>query len=238
MGVAVEPVFFLLSYYVVFAFPDGRLRGLWEKALLAAMALYFLTGFVPYLFFSPVVSGGAPLGGCGAECPENAFMIADRPTIAASYGSDGSYAVIVIMLATLACLVYRLATATRPRRRALIPSTCRPHADAADPRVPRDHHRAAVAGSGGHLERGWFVTVSRVVLPYGFLLVVVQSAFFAAAALKMIVRRMNESPTGPQLRATMADALDDPSLEIAFAVDRAGGFVDANGDRTIKPGRG
>ena len=85
------------------------------------MALYFLTGFVPYLFFSPVVSGGAPLGGCAAECPENAFMIADRPTIAASYGSDGSYAVIVIMLATLAYLVYRLATATRPRRRALVP---------------------------------------------------------------------------------------------------------------------
>ena len=41
---------------------------------------------------------------------------------------------------------------------------------------------------------------------------------------------MNESPSGPQLRATMAEALGDPSLEIAFAVDRPGGFVDANGD--------
>jgi signal transduction histidine kinase len=241
MGVAVEPVFFLLSYYVVFAFPDGRIRGLWEKALLAAMALYFLTGFVPYLFFSPVVSGGAPLGGCGAACPENAFMIADRPTIAASYGSDGSYAVIVIMLATLACLVYRLGTATRPRRRALIPV----YIPALTLTVPiLVFHGVITELLSPDPEvisnAGWSVTVSRVVLPYGFLLAVVQSAFFAAAALKTIVRRLNESPTGPQLRATMADALDDPSLEIAFAVDLAGGFVDANGkpiDPTPAAGR-
>jgi hypothetical protein len=121
LGVTIEPAFFLLAYYVVFAFPDGRLRGRWEQALLAAMTLYFLTGFVPYLFFSPVVSGRAPLAGCNADCPANPLMIADRPSIAASYGSDGSYAVIVIMSATLACLIYRLATATRPRRRALVP---------------------------------------------------------------------------------------------------------------------
>ncbi len=30
LGVAIEPVFFLLAYYVVFAFPDGRLDGRWE----------------------------------------------------------------------------------------------------------------------------------------------------------------------------------------------------------------
>ena len=106
LGVAVEPIFFLLAYYAVFAFPDGRLGGPLEKALLAGMALY-LTGFVPYLFFSPVASG-APLAGCTADCPTNALMIADRPAIAASYGSDGSYAVIAIMSATLVCLVYRL----------------------------------------------------------------------------------------------------------------------------------
>ena len=52
IGVAVEPIFFLLAYYVVFAFPDGRLVGRLEMALLGAMTLYFLTGFVPYLFFS------------------------------------------------------------------------------------------------------------------------------------------------------------------------------------------
>jgi hypothetical protein len=187
LGVAIEPVFFLLAYYVVFAFPDGRLVGRWEHALLAAMTLYFLTGFVPYLFFSPVVAGGAPLAGCD-PCPENALMIADRPTIAASYGSDGSYAVIVIMSATLACLIYRLATATRPRRRALVPV----YVPALGLTVPILVFHGVITellslSPDTISKAGWFVTVSRIVLPYGFLLAIVLSAFFAATALKRIV---------------------------------------------------
>lgn len=241
LGVTVEPVFFLLAYYVVFAFPDGRLGGLWEKGLLAAMTLYFLTGFVPYLFFSPVVSGGAPLGGCGAECPENALMIADRPSIAASYGSDGSYAVIVIMAATLACLLYRLMTATRPRRRTLVPV----YLPAVTLTVPILVFHGIITellspDPDVISNAGWFVTVSRIVLPYGFLVAIVLSTFFAAAALKAVVRRLNENPTGPQFRAALADALDDPSLELAFRVDRDGEFVDAKGkpiDPTPPPGR-
>ena len=237
----VEPVFFLLAYYAVFAFPDGRLGGRLEQALLAAMALYFLTGFVPYLFFSPVVSGGAPLAGCNAECPTNALMIADRPTIAASFGSDLSYAVIVVMSATLACLIYRLATSTRPRRRALVPV----YVPALMLTVPILVFHGVITellslDSDTISKAGWFVTVARTALPYGFLLAIVQTAFFAAAALKVIVGRMADNPNASQLRAIVADALDEPALEIAFRVDPTGGFVDSNGtaiDPTPAAGR-
>jgi signal transduction histidine kinase len=230
LGVAVEPVFFLLAYYVVFAFPDGRLHGRWEQALLAGMALYFLTGFVPYLFFSPLVAGGAPLAGCN-PCPENALMIADRPAVAESYGSDGSYLVIAIMTATLACLVYRLATATRPRRRALVPV----YVPAITLTVPILVFHGVITQllslSADSIDTaGWFVTVSRILLPFGFLLAIVQTAFFAATALKRIVGRMADNPNATRLRETLADALDDPALEIAFNVDPAGGFVDSHGD--------
>ena len=230
LGVAVEPVMFLLAYYAVFAFPDGRLAGLLEKLLLAGMALYFLTGFVPYLFFSPVVGGGAPLAGCTADCPTNAFMIADRPTIAASYGSDGSYAVIAIMSATLACLVYRIATASRPRRRALLPV----YLPALALTVPLLIFHGVVTQLL-HLDArtiwdiGWVVTIARCALPYGFLLAIVQSTFFAATALKAIVGRLVESPNAAQLRTTLAEALDDPSLELAFPLEGVDGFVDSSG---------
>ena len=230
LGVAVEPVMFLLAYYAVFAFPDGRLAGLLEKLLLAGIALYFLTGFVPYLFFSPVVGGGAPLAGCTADCPTNAFMIADRPTIAASYGSDGSYAVIAIMSATLACLVYRIATASRPRRRALLPV----YLPALALTVPLLIFHGVVTQLL-HLEArtiwdiGWVVTIARCALPYGFLLAIVQSTFFAATALKAIVGRLVDRPNAAQLRATLAEALDDPSLELAFPLEGVDGFVDSAG---------
>ena len=234
IGIAVEPIFFLLSYYVVFAFPDGRLVGRLEKVLLGTMALYFLTGFVPYLFFSPVVSGGAPLAGCNAECPTNAFMIADRPTIAASYGSDGSYLVIAIMSATLLCLVYRLATATRPRRQALVPV----YVPALVLTVPLLIFHGVVTqllhlDPGTIHDLGWFVTVARMALPYGFLLAIVTTTFFAASALKAIVGRLGDNPNASQLRTLLGEALDEPSLELAFRVGKTDDFVDSSGEAYV-----
>ena len=64
VGVLVEPVYFLLTYVVVFAFPQGERIGRAERLILAAITLYFMVGFVPWMFFSPVVPGGAPLAGC------------------------------------------------------------------------------------------------------------------------------------------------------------------------------
>jgi signal transduction histidine kinase len=239
VGVVSEVAIFLLTYYVIFAFPDGRVGGLFEKALLAGFSLYFLVAFGPYLFFSPYLSGGAPLAGCGAACPDNAFTIADNPTVAASFGSDMSYWVIALMAATIACLLYRLATATGPRRRALVPV----YVPALMLTVPvLVFHGIATQHLSLDPETisdvGWVLTVGRTLLPYGFLLAVVQATFFAAAALKTIVGRMSGSPSASQLRAILADALDDPSLEIAFKVDPAGGFVDSSGTAVEPPPAG
>ena len=218
---------FVLAYYVIFAFPEGRLGGTPERLLLAGWALSFCTSFFPRLFFSPVVSGGGPVAGCNDACPTNAFMIADRPTIAD--GVDGSYLTLALGVATIALLSYRMATATRPRRRALIPVY-----------VPAVMLTATVlifhGIVGDHLDLdpstisdvGWFLTVGRALLPYGFVLSIVVSTFFAATALKKIVTRLVESPNAAELRTTLADALDDPSLELGFRL--AGGFVDTGGE--------
>jgi signal transduction histidine kinase len=241
IGVSVEPAVFILAYYVVFAFPEGRLGGWVERVLLASFALYFLVGFVPYLFFSPVVQGGPPLAGCNAECPANGLMIADKPTIAASFGSDLSYAVIAIMSGTLAYLIYRLATASRPRRRSLVPVYVPALALTVPVLVFHGVITEQLSLDPETISRlGWFVTAGRTALPYGFLLAVVQSAFFAATSLKMIVGRLGQNPTASQLRTILADALDEPSLELAFRVDSSGAFVDSSGepiDPSPAPGR-
>ena len=221
---------FVLAFYVIFAFPDGRLGGWVERLLLAGWALSFFTSAFPQLFFSPVVSGGGPIAGCNAGCPTNAFMIADRPTIADGFGSNGSYLTLALGVGTLAVLFYRLATATRPRRRALIPVY-----------VPAVMLAATVlifhGIVGDHLDLdpstisdvGWFLTVCRALLPYGFVLSIVVSTFFAATALKKIVTRLVESPSASELRTTLAEALDDRSLEIGFRLGQADDFVDSSG---------
>ncbi len=176
------------------------------------------------------MSGGGPIAGCNAACPKNAFMIADRPTIADAFGSDFSYVVITVGAATLAVLFYRLATATRPRRRALIPV----YVPAVMLTVPVlifhgvvTHHLDLDPSTISNV--GWFLSVGRALLPFGFVLSIVVSTFFAAAALKMIVSRLVENPSAAQLRATLVEALDDPSLEIGFRLEQAGGFVDSSG---------
>ncbi len=159
LGVMTDPPLFLLGYLVVFAFPEGRLRGLPERLILAGMTIYFLVEFVPWMFFSPTVQGGAPLAGCD-PCPANGVMIADRPKIAASLGISLTWAVIVLLTATL--------VAARLPRRDREPATpahpaagLRPragaHAAAADvPRLPgrRVHARRAHAAPGRLGDRG------------------------------------------------------------------------------------
>ncbi len=230
IGVLADSAWFLLAYYVVFAFPEGRIASRFGWALMGAILLYYLDRYVLWVLFSPVVYGGAPLAGCNAACPANGLMIAARPSIADGIVvSDISPYVIVEMSAILLFLCYRLATATRPRRRALVPVY-----------VPALMATVPVLAYYGVLERlhvsantlskvGWLATIGYSTLPWGFLVSVVVSTFFAATALKKIVSRLVESPSAAQLRATLADPLDDPSLELGFRLERGGGFVDSSG---------
>jgi signal transduction histidine kinase len=231
LGVAFEPVWFTLAYVVVYAVPDGRLSGLADRLLLAGYTLYFLIAFVPWLFFSPVVLGGAPLAGCNAACPTNAFMIADRPEIANWSGTDLAWAVIALLSATLVFLGVRIATVSRPRRRTLVPV----YVPALILTVPLLAFHGFAAGVL-HLDAesvstaGWFVTAARVLMPFGFLLAIVQASFFAGSALKRLIGRIGDDPSAPELRATVADALDDPSVELVFRVDGDDGFIDSRGE--------
>jgi signal transduction histidine kinase len=230
IGALADSAWFLLAYYVVFAFPEGRIGSRFGWALMGAILLYYLDRYVLWVLFSPVVYGGAPLAGCNAACPANGLMIANRPSIADGIGGpDISPYVIVEMSAILAFLCYRLVTATRPRRRALLPVY-----------VPAVMATVPVLAYYGVLQRvdvtastlskvGWVATVGYSTLPWGFLVSVVVSTFFAATALKLIVSRLVESPSASQLRATLADALDDPSLELGFRLERGGGFFDSSG---------
>ncbi len=231
IGVLFDAVVFALAYYLVFAFPQGRLTRPIERLLVAAILVFLLASFLPWFLFSPVVSGGAPLATCNAGCPENALMIADRPSLAAGTGTLEEYLAVTLSVAIGAALVYRLATATRPRRRALLPV----YVPALVLTIVFGTFRAANVGlieldAGSVDVLGWFLTVARGTLSYGFLLAIVQTAFFAGVALKRMVAHLGDDPDAARLRALVADALDDPSLELAFRIGGSGRLVDSSGD--------
>ena len=231
LGVLVEPVFFLLGYVLVFAFPAGRPIGTPERLLLAAMSLYFVVGFVPWMFFSPIVVGGGPLAGCTEACPANALMIADRPKLAASFGTDLAWVVIVILTATIVCLAVRMAQASRPRRRTLAPV----YAIALLFTIPALAFHGFAAGvlhlDGDTLSNaGWTLAFGRAALAYGLLLAILQASLFAGGALKRLIDQIGGHPSASRLREIVADALDDPSVELVFRVDGSDRFVDSRGE--------
>ena len=233
IGVLADWLFVLLVFYVVFAFPEGRIESRVGWVLLGAMALERLESYVPSLLFSPVVNGNLPFAGCNAACPANGFMIADRPKLADGlFSSDiSTYFLLATRSAIFVYLIYRLATATRPRRRALLPVYV-PVLMLLAPILVLYVARIELV----HLDAGaisklvWLGNIGLSALPYGFLLSIVLSTLFAATALKMIVSRLADNPSASQLRTTLADALDDPSLELAFRLEQTGALVDPSGE--------
>jgi signal transduction histidine kinase len=232
IGVFFDAPVFLLGYYVVFAFPEGRLTGLLERFLVAAVAWALLVSFVPWFFFSPVVSGGAPLAGCNTSCPTNVLMIADKPRVAAGFGKTEEYIAVLVAAAIVLGLLYRLATASGPRRRALLPV----YVPALLVTIPFSIFHANLAGlitldTTAVNGVGWLLTGGRTALTFGFLVAIWQAMLFAGVALEKIVGRLGGEASAVRMREVLAEALDDPLLELAFEVNRGSNFfVDSRGD--------
>jgi signal transduction histidine kinase len=231
LGVLADPAVLWLSYFVVFAFPEGRLKGRPERLILLGWALYCAVGFAPWFFFSPTITGGSPLADCTASCPANGLMIADRPTVAAGLGTGLSWLVIAVATATIALLVFRLVSASRPRRRALLPVYVAALMLTAPLLVFHGFAAGVLELDADTLSvTGWFVTIGRTALAFGFLLAIAQASVFAGTALERLMAQIGGGPHAARLRGVVADALDDPALELVFRVHGSDRYVDSHGE--------
>src|SRR5262245_4070997 len=242
IGVLAEQVAFLLGYYVIFIFPEGRLRSTLAKLLLAGIVVLRGVPFLQLFLFSPSLEGAAPLARCGASCPSNGLVLSERSGVATALETAENGATVFLAAAIVLSLCYWLATASAPRRRALLPV----YVPALLFTVPFGVFRAAKLGwitlTPGDVDRiGWFVTVGRTLLTFGFLLAVWQATLFAGVAMKTILGRLGDDETAAHLQELVAEVLDDPPLELAFKVERGSrSFVDARGTPTdvVHPGVG
>jgi signal transduction histidine kinase len=58
----------------------------------------------------------------------------------------------------------------------------------------------------------------------------VQAGLFAGHALPRLIGQVGSSPGAARLREIVADALDDPAVDLVFRVDGSDGFVDSRGE--------
>ena len=78
------------------------------------------------------------------------------------------------------------------------------------------------------------VALALPVLAFAFLVGLVRWRLFMAGAMQSLATQLRGHARPEQLRAALADAFDDPSIEIVYRLDD-GGWVDADGRPFVPP---
>jgi signal transduction histidine kinase len=221
LGVLADAPFIVLNFYVLLAFPIGRIETRTDRLLMGSFVAVYAVFFVPSALLSDQIAGGGPLARCAAPCPENSLQVASAPDAARVASTIDLYASIAITVGVIATYVARLLTASRPRRRALaavaatslllLPLFLAFHVSTKVLHVDSD--TADVLA--------WALIGARIIYPLGFLLALMQSERFAAVALRQLLAELASRPPAERWRAAVARALDDPSVSIAYAADAA-----------------
>ena len=213
--------------YILLAFPSGRLetpllRGLFWAAAIAAGPLQ-----VAWL-----LTGGHEQARACADCPVNLLELTKAPDLAGAIRM-GEIAIGVIVAAiSMVILVQRWRSASAPLRFAITPVIW-----------------AGVAVSGAQVLRYMsfalgvplgrmpevLLDLTLALMAFAFLVGVARTRL-ARSAVADLVAELGHSPGPGELRAALARAVRDPSLEIAYWLAADERFVDSSGKPVAMPG--
>jgi signal transduction histidine kinase len=238
LGVVAEGPLLFLTFYLVLAFPTGRLERVAEKVLMAALAAVLLGFFVPSLLLTAQLGSEDPLSPCAPSCPGNVLEVYSSPAVFDVLSRAVTYVGLAVLLGILAVYVARLRVATRPQRRALagvaatslllLPAFFAYYFSAWVLKL--DSQTLGVLAS--------ILVGARLVFPLGFLLALVQADRFATAAERRLLEQLTDRPTPEEWRDDVARALDDPALRFGYWDPPARRYREPDGGELIRPAPG
>jgi signal transduction histidine kinase len=238
IGVLAEGPTFALTFYLFLAFPMGRIEPRAARWLMYTIVAAVIAFFLPWALFSPVISGAGALSRCAPNCPPNVLQIASAPKLVEIAGKAETYVALAVTAAVLVVYGLRLYTSSRPQRRALMAVAVTSLLFL--PAYFVYNFAAMVL----YLDRGtldnlqWGIVATRVLLPLGFLVALVQAQLFASLALRTLLERLTTRPAPRQWRDTIAEALDDPALRLGFHHPLDARFREPDGEPLRPPGAG
>jgi signal transduction histidine kinase len=224
LGFWLENLYVATAIHLFLAFPSGRLGTAIDRALVLASYLTVTVGFIPVaLFLDPATQAH----GC-ASCPENVFLLDDSSSFAEGWLDGLSVCGIVLPLAVLARLVQRWRQASRPLRRTVTPVFVSGGALMAILAALLTIYQA---GGSEDLAEGVFYSslVAFGLVPYLFLAGLMRGRMLRGRGLGALVRRLGGGLERGELRAGLAEALGDPSVELAYWLPESARHVDAEG---------
>jgi signal transduction histidine kinase len=220
-GLMCEGLPFAIVVHLLLAFPSGRLEGPAERVVVAA----------GYLLL-PLVHAPAELLGASRGDDIRVLDVVDDPGLAEAASAIQTIADVVLLAAAGVVVGRRLLASDRGSRRLTAPLYLAGLVALAVVLL-----LDALDGAGFTASGAWPVDLVDAVgvavvllLPLAFLLATLMGGFARAGELGELVRRLGDAPIGhAPLAAALADALGDPSAELAYWLPTERRYVDEGG---------
>ena len=221
-GFALDSLYVGPAVHLLLAYPSGRLESGIDRALVICAYAAVTLGFLPVaLFVSPETFG------C-AGCPENVFLLQNEPSFGETWLDILSAIGIVVPLAVVARLAQRWRRASRPLRRTVTPVFLA--GALLMTTLATVLASVLLIGSMELADVFFYLSLPPLALvPFLFLAGLARGRMLRGRGLGRLVRRLGASLERGELRAALAEALGDPSVEIAYWLPDSRQYVDAEG---------
>jgi signal transduction histidine kinase len=212
--------------YILLAFPSGRLDTPLLRSLFWAAAIAAGPLLVAWLLI-----GGHEQAGACADCPENLLELTKAPDLAGAIHMTQAAIGVIVAAMSMVVLVQRWRSASAPLRFAITPVIWAGVA-VSEAQVLRYLSFALGVPLGRMPEILLDLTLALMAIAF---LVGVARTRLARSAVADLVTELGHSPAPGELRAALARALRDPSLEIAYWLPADERFVDSSGKPAAMP---
>ena len=227
----------IVVVYLLLSFPSGRLTSSPARVAMAAAVglvglLYLPTALVVQHYPEPV-----PWSTCGIDCPPNAFAIGDTtPAFVADVVRPLREVLSALLFLVVAVILAQRTYRAGPLlRRMLVPvlamAIFRGVALAA-----YDAARGSAPAAASVHALGWVYVLSLALIAVSFSVGMLWRGLYATTALQRLTLGLKPQTTPEALRTALADALEDPSLQIAYRLpDGLDGWVSETASRVEPP---
>jgi signal transduction histidine kinase len=221
-GAIVSSIYIVTALHMLLAAPYGRGLSRGDRRIVTVGYLLVTIGLVPmYLFLDPARDG------CDG-CPNNVILIEHNESIVGIWSALVNLVGIGVLAAVVISLVRRWRRATRPERRLYAPVYA---AGVALMIAVIGQLAVQTAGSEGAAVDVLFLisVIPLALVPYLFLASFVHARMAQGGAVGELMTKLSATPRPGHVRDALADALEDPSLELVFWLPERGRYVDSRG---------
>jgi signal transduction histidine kinase len=231
-GLLADTLPYALLVHMLVAFPDGRAEGWFERALVGlAYSVTTVVHFASIAFYDTTREE------CG--CPRNPILIERNDSLADGVALAASGLGAVGLAGLIVLLTRRWRRAADPQRHGLAPVLAIGAVLCAALLVTLVADLTGFPDDAGEDAIDLMSLVVLTCIPFAFLAGLLRSRLSRDAAVRALIERLGaEREQRGGLRDALAEALGDPTLELAYWLPEQGAYADVAGRPVALPGPG